>query len=143
MRKLLSSALAAAMLAACAGPEAYLGGARATGRVAQVYVKVAEDVFLAADRAPEHLRKSAEHWADIQFPDLLADRIGSARAVFNPYEAELQAGDVVEVKFAYERNPRFFPVKETTRVTKLVARSDETLAKEYERGILARNGGGT
>ncbi|MBI2961146.1 MAG: hypothetical protein HYY28_12605 [Betaproteobacteria bacterium] len=143
MRKLLNSALAAAMLSACAGPEVYLGGARATGRVAQVYVRVAGDVFLAADRVPEHLRKNAERWVEVQFRESLADRIGSARAVFNQREAELQVGDVVEVKFGYETNPRFFPLKEITRVTKLVARKDEMLAKDYERGILARNRGGT
>lgn len=120
--------------------QAYLGGTKASGRVAEVYVKVAEDVFLAADRAPEPLRQSGERWVDIEFPVLLADAIGSARAMLNRSEGAVQVGDVVEIKFAHHDNPRFFPVKELTRVTQLVARKDEMLAQDFERRILARNG---
>ncbi|MGP1675585.1 MAG: hypothetical protein ACTS6J_00320 [Burkholderiales bacterium] len=119
--------------------EGYLGGTKATGRVAQVYVKVAENVFLALNQAPQHLRQSGERWADIEFPDLLANDIGSARALLNQSEAGVQVGDVVEIKFAHKDNTRYFPVKELTRVTQFVARSDEMLAKDFERRILARN----
>ena len=122
--------------------EEYLGGTNATGRVAEVYVKVAENVFLAMDRAPAHRRDSAERWVDIEFPDLLANGIGSARAVLNQSEAGVRVGDVVEIKFAHKDNPRFFPVKELTRVTRLVAGRDEMLAKDFERRILARDGHG-
>lgn len=122
--------------------EAYLGGTKATGRVAEVYVKVAENVFLAVNQAPQHLRQNAERWVDIEFPDLLANDIGSARAVLNQSEAGVQVGDVVEIKFAHKDNPRYFPVKEVTRVTEFVARRDEMLAKDFERRILARNGHG-
>lgn len=121
-------------------PEAYLGGTVATGRVAQIYVKVAENVFLDAERAPEHLRNRAERWVDVQFPELLADDTEFARAILNRGEAEVQVGDVVEIKFAHKDNPRFFPVKELTRVTELVASKDQMLAKDYARRILARNG---
>ena len=120
-------------------PEAYLGGTKTTGRVAEVYIKVAENVFLAVNQAPEHLRKSAERWVDIEFPDLLADDIGSARALLNQSQAGVQVGDVVEIKFAHKNNPRYFPVKEVTRVTQFVASRDEMLAKDFERRILARN----
>ncbi len=123
-------------------PEGYLGGAKATGRVAQVYVKVAENVFLAVNQAPEHLQRNAERWVDIEFPDLLANDVGSARAVLNQSEAGVQVGDVVEIQFAHKDNPRFFPVKELTRVTEFVARRDEMLAKDFARRILARNGHG-
>jgi len=123
-------------------PEAYLGGTKTTGRVAEVYIKVAENVFLAVNQAPKHLRKSAERWVDIEFPDLLANDIGSARAVLNQSEAGAQVGDVVEIKFAHKDNPRYFPVKEVTRVTEFVARKDEMLARDYARRILARNGTG-
>ncbi len=120
-------------------PEAYLGGSKATGRVAEVYVQVADNVFLAVNQAPEHLRNRAERWVDIEFPDLLADNIGSARARLNRSEIAVQVGDVVEIKFAHRDNPRYFPVKELTRVTELVARRGEMLAKDFERRILARN----
>ncbi len=123
-------------------PELYLGGAKASGRVAEIYVKVSENVFLAVNQAPEHLRKSAERWVDIEFPDLLANDIGSARAVLNQTEAGVQVGDVVEIKFAHKDNPRYFPVKESTRVTEFVAGRDDMLAKDFARRILARNGHG-
>jgi hypothetical protein len=123
-------------------PEAYLGGTRATGRVAEVYVRVAENVFLAAGRTPEHLRRGAERWVDIEFPELLADDTGAARAFLHRGAAEVQVGDVVEIKFAHKDNPRFFPVKERTRVTALVAKRNETLARDYARRILARSGPG-
>jgi len=120
-------------------PEGYLGGTKATGRVAEVYVKVAKNVFLAVNQAPEHLRKDAERWVDVEFPDLLANDIGSAHAVLNQGEVGVRVGDVVEIKFAHKDNPRYFPVNEVTRVTEFVARKDEMLAKEFERRILARN----
>ena len=123
--------------------DTYLGGSKATGRVAEVYVKVAENVFVAADRVPEHLRKDAERWVDVQFPELLGGDVESARAVLRQSEPGVQVGDVVEIKFAHKDNPRFFPVRETTRVTALVAKKDEMLAKEYEQRILARSGHGT
>lgn len=122
--------------------EAYLGGTVATGRVAEVYLRVAENVFLSLDQAPEHLRNSAERWVDVQFPELLANDTGSARAVLDRSDAVVRVGDVVEIKFAHKDNPRYFPVKEVTRVTALVADRDQMLAKDFERRILARNGHG-
>jgi len=124
-------------------PRAYLGGTSATGRVAQVYIKVAEGVFLDIDRAPQHLRDSGERWVDVQFPVALADGSGAARAFLEGAEARVQAGDVVEIRFAHKDNSRFFPVKELTRVTALVANKDQTLARDMARRILAHNGSGT
>ncbi len=123
-------------------PEAYLGGKLATGRVAEVYVRVADNVFLSLDRAPEHLKSSAERWVDVQFPELLANDTGSARAFLNRSDAKVAVGDIVEIKFAHKDNQRYFPVKELTRVTELVASKDQMLAKDYERRILARTGQG-
>lgn len=119
--------------------QAYLGGTKATGRVAQLYVRVAENVFLDVNQAPKHLQESGERWVDIEFPDLLANDTASARALLNQSEAGVQVGDVVEIKFAHKSNPRYFPVKEITRVTQLVAGRDEMLAKDFERRIVARN----
>jgi len=124
-------------------PEAYLGGTIATGRVAEVYLRVADNVFLAMDRAPAHLRNSAERWVDVEFPELLANETGSARAILNRSDAKVAVGDVVEIKFAHKDNPRYFPVKEVTRVTELVASKDQLLARDYQRRILARTGQGS
>jgi hypothetical protein len=136
------SAFGSAVDAPPPAPEAYLGGSRATGRVAEIYVRVAENVFLAAGRTPEHLRRGAERWVEIEFPELLADDTGAARAILHRGAAEVQVGDVVEIKFAHKDNPRFFPVKERTRVTALVAKRNEALARDYARRILARSGSG-
>jgi hypothetical protein len=123
-----------------APPEAYLGGTKATGRVAEIYVKLGENVFMAANQAPAHLRIDAERWVDIEFPELLANDTASARALLQQGDAEVEAGDVVEIRFAHQDNPRYFPVKDVTRVTEFVARKNEMLARDYKRRILARNG---
>lgn len=119
--------------------DTYLGGSVATGRVAQVYVKVAENVFLSIERAPQQLQANGERWVDVQFPQLLANGAGAARAVLERGDAAVQVGDVVEIKFAHKDNPRFFPVKEVTRVTEVVANKNEMLAKDMQRRILARS----
>ena len=119
-----------------------VGGTKATGRVSDIYLKVAPGVFLALDRAPETLRKSAERWVDVDFPDLLANGAGAARALITASQSGIQAGDIVEIKFAHKSTreaAQFFPVKETTRVTELIAKRDEMLAKDYEQRIVARN----
>jgi len=134
----LSSAPAAA--AQQVPPEVYLGGTRTTGRIAGVYVKLGDNVFLAENQAPAHLRKDAERWVDIEFPELLANDTGSARARLQRGDAEVEVGDVVEIRFAHKDNPRYFPVKDVTRVTEFVARKNEKLARDYQRRILARTG---
>ena len=123
-------------------PEVYLGGTVATGRVAEVFIKAAENVFLNVNQAPEHLKKNAERWVDVQFPELLANDTASARAFVNRSDANVSVGDVVEIKFAQKDNPNFFPVKELTRVTELVASKDQMLARDYERRIIARTSRG-
>ena len=132
--------LPAQAAAKTASPQSYLGGTKATGRISEVYVKVADNVFLALNQAPKHLQDSGERWVDVQFPELLANDVDSARAILNRGDAQVQVGDVVEIKFAHKSNSRYFPVKELTRVTQFVAKKDEMLAKDYERRILARSG---
>jgi hypothetical protein len=121
--------------------DGYVGGTRATGRVAEIYLKVGQGVFLSMDRAPETLRKTAERWVDVQFPDLLANGAGAARAFISDAQASVGVGDIVEIRFAHKSGKdtaQFFPVKEITRVTELVAKSNEMLARDYEQRILAR-----
>jgi len=136
-------ATASAPEAPQAPPQAYLGGTSATGRVAAIYIKVGENVFLAADQASAHIRKDAERWVEIEFPELLANDTGSARARLQQSEAAVEVGDVVGIRFAHKDNPRYFPMKDVTRVTEFVARKDEMLARDYQRRILARNGHGS
>ena len=118
--------------------ETQLGGSRASGRVAAIYVKGADNLFMALAQAPQHLQKNAERWVDIEFPELLANEVGNARAVLGHGDAPVQVGDVLEIQFAHRDNPRYFPLREFTRVTAFVAARDQMLAREFERRILAR-----
>ncbi len=125
--------------------DGYIGGSHATGRVSDVYLKVGSSVFLTLDRAPESLRKSAERRVDVQFPDLLANGASAASAFISDAQTSIGIGDIVEIKFAHKSNAGtapYFPVKEITRVTKLVAKRDEMLAKDYAQRILSRTGQG-
>ncbi len=125
--------------------DGYIGGTKSTGRVAGIYLKVAQGVFLSIDRAPETLRKTAERWVDVEFPDVLANGSVAARAFINEGQAGIRSGDIVEVKFAHKTSgdaARYFPVKELTHVTELVAMRDEMLARDYEQRIFARNARG-
>ena len=125
--------------------DGYIGGSRATGRVSDVYLKVGSSVFLTLDCAPETLRKSAERRVDVQFPDLLANGAGAASAFISDSQSSIGIGDIVEIKFAHKSSKEtvpYFPVKEITRVTELIARRDEMLAKDYAQRILARAGQG-
>ena len=126
--------------------DGYIGGTKSTGRVAGIYLKVAQGVFLSIDRAPETLRKTAERWVDVEFPDVLANGSVAARAFISEAQAGIRTGDIVEVKFAHKASgdtARYFPVKEITRVTELVAKRDEMLARDYEQRIFARNARGS
>jgi hypothetical protein len=125
--------------------DGYIGGSKATGRVAGIYLKVNQGVFLALERAPETLRKTAERYVDVQFPDLLANGSGAARAFLSDAQASVGVGDIVEVKFAHKGgkdSASFFPVKEITRVTEVVAKRGEMLATDFEQRIMARTGPG-
>lgn len=133
-------ATAAGNVESTGSAEFYMGGTAAQGRVSQLYVKAAENLFIAVDQAPRDLLKSPDRWVEVEFPELLANGSESARAMITSVEAGIQVGDVVEIKFAHKDNLRFFPVKEVTRVTSLVAYRDEMIAKDFERRILARNG---
>ena len=122
-----------------AAPRAYLGGTRAAGRVAAIYIKVGERVFLQAGEAPRTLREGAELWADVEFPEPLAGDTASARALLPQGVAAAEVGDVVEIRFAHKDNPRYFPVKEVTQVTGFIAHRYERLAADFERRIRARD----
>ena len=125
--------------------DGYIGGSRAIGRVSDVYLKVGSSVFLTLDRAPETLRKSAERRVDVQFPNLLANGAGTASAFISDSQSSIGVGDIVEIKFAHKNSKEavpYFPVNEMTRVTELIARRDEMLAKDYAQRIYARTGQG-
>jgi len=120
----------------------YLGGTVATGRVAGIYIKLAQGVFLSIDEAPSALRNKAERWVDVQFPEGPGNGIAEAAAFLDSGYAPVGIGDAVEIRFAHPQRTRLFPVAETTRVTALIARNHEPLARELERRILAQHDAG-
>ncbi len=89
--------------------QVYMGGTAAQGRVSQLYVKAAENLFIAVDQAPRKLLESPDRWVEVEFPELLANGSESARAMITSVEAGIQVGDVAEIKFAHKDNLRFFP----------------------------------
>lgn len=127
-------------------PPAEIGGSQAVGRVSQVFVRVEQGVFIAWDRAPEIVRRNGEVYAELRFPELLANGAESALAYIGRGETDLNVGDVAEIRFA-RKNVRAigvvpaFPVREVTRMTELAARNGSPAAREIERRILARTQG--
>ena len=131
---------AAALLCAAAAPAQnadHLGGAKASGRVAAIYLKGGDNLFLALKQAPRHVQKNAERWVDIEVTDAHANGTGVVRALANASTAGVQVGDMVEIEFAHRENPRHFPLKEITRVTAVVAAHDATPGRDSERRKLA------
>lgn len=124
-------------------PSVYMGGVTAVGRVERLYVRAAENVLLDYDRAPQHLRATAQLFADVQFPDPLANGMEAARAQVIKTDLAVRPGDVIAMRFAHKQNTQFFPVREATQVTSIVARANTEMAADYERRILARAGART
>jgi len=121
--------------------EAVLGGKRLVGRVRNLYVRVANNVLLDATQAPRSMiTRDSVHFVDVEFQELLPNGTEATRAQLVDM-SDVQVGDIVEIRIAHKDNPNFFPVKEVTRVTELVARSDTALARDFARSItLARRG---
>ncbi len=123
-----------------------IGGTSATGQVTQVFVRVEQGVYLAWDRTPEFLRRKAEVYADVRFPEALANGAESTLAYIGRGVDDLKQGDIAEVRFAHRAVAAVgaasaFPVREVTRMTELVARKGTPMARDIERRILARTQG--
>ena len=78
-----------------------IGGTSASGQVTQVYVRVEQGVYLAWDRTPEALRRKGEVYADVRFPEVLANGADSTLAYIGRGVDDLRPGDIAEVRFAH------------------------------------------
>lgn len=116
----------------------YLGGTAAAGRVAGIYLKLASGLFISIEQAPNSLRYSAERWVEVQFPETLGNGVGEAPALVDSSRANVEVGDAVEIRFAHPLRSSVFPVLEVTRVTAIVAKNYESLARELENRINGR-----
>ena len=119
----------------------YLGGAEVAGRVAGIYIKLAQGVFISMDQVPNNLRHSAERWVDVQFPEALANGLAEAPALLDANRANVEVGDAVEIRFAHPSRTRVFPIPEVTRVIAILAKNHEPVARDLERRILGRSDG--
>lgn len=123
------------------GPEVASGGKRLVGVVRNLYVRVANNLLLDAAHAPRTtITRDTVRFADVEFPECLPNGAEAilAQLVDLP---DVQVGDIVELRIAHKDNPKFFPVKEVTRVTELVAKGDTALARDFARSImLSRHG---
>lgn len=118
-------------------------GSTVRGRVAQIYVRVQEGVYLALERAPQHLREAKNLYVEIEYPDALKSGETGVRGYVGEGHENLRVGDIVAVRLAHKHQPKVFPIREITRVTELVAPRDSELARAFERRILARQAAGT
>lgn len=118
-----------------------LGGRRLVGLVRNLYVRVADNVLLDTAHTPGTLiTPDTAMFADVEFVELLPNGAEAMRAQLIDISG-VQVGDVVNIRVAHKDNPGFFPVKEVTRVTELVAKGDTMLARDFNRRIkLARLG---
>ncbi len=114
-------------------PSAASGGAQRVGVVRNHYVRLANNLLVDAARAPGADR-DAKHFVDVEFPQ---DPTRGTNAILAQLVdvADVQVGDIVEIRIAHRDNPKFFPVKEVTKVTEVVAKSDTALARAFVRGI--------
>jgi CRP/FNR family cyclic AMP-dependent transcriptional regulator len=127
-------------LTPAAGPvpdAASVSGSLAAGRVAQVYIKSAEGVFIDVGGASDRLKQGAQRWVEVQFPEAVGGTASSALALLGDARDEIAAGDIVSVRFAQTRDPRATADKDAARVTGLVERKDSVVARDFERRIVA------
>lgn len=123
------------------GSELALGGKRLVGAVRTLYVRVANNVLLDARHAPRTtIARDTVRFAEVEFPQRLPNGAEAILAQLVDL-SDVQVGDIVELRIAHKDNPKFFPVKEVTRVTELLAKGDTALARDFALSItLARRG---
>lgn len=119
----------------------YLGGTEVAGRVAGIYIRLAQGVFISIDQAPGNVRNSAERWVEVQFPEALGNRLAEAPALLDANRANVEIGDAVEIRFAHPSRSLVFPIPEATRVTAVIAKNHEPIARDLEKRILGRQEG--
>jgi hypothetical protein len=116
------------------GLEAAAEGKRLLGQVRTLYVRLANNVLIEAAHAPATMdARDTVHFVDVEFSEPLPNGTEAIRAQLVDISG-VQVGDIVEIRIAHKDNPRFFPVREVTRVTELIAKGDTALARNFARG---------
>ena len=113
-------------------------GSTVRGRVARMYYRTHDNIFLAAEHTPTHQRLPERLFVEVEYPDRLKSGALSVLTWADADFGDVRTGDVVSLRLAHKHQPKAFPVRETTRVTSVVARRDTALAQAYEMRIAAR-----
>ena len=118
-------------------------GSKPRGRVSRMFYRTHDNIFLAAEYTPTLQRVPERLYAEVEYPDRLKSGALSVLTRVDEKFGDVRIGDVVDVRIAHKHDSKNFPVRETTRVTALVARSDSALAQAFEARIVARKAGDT
>lgn len=118
-------------------------GSSPRGRVSRMFYRTHDNIYLAAEYTPTLQRVPERLYAEVEYPDRLKSGALSVLTRVDQKFGDVRPGDVVDVRIAHKHDAKNFPVRETTRVTALVARSDTALAHAFEARIVARKGGDT
>ena len=113
-------------------------GSTARGRVARMFYRTHDNIFLSAEHTPTLQRIPERLYAEVEYPERLKSGALSVLSRIDERFGDVRIGDVVDLRLAHKHDPKNFPVRETTRVTALVARSDSVLARAFETSIAAR-----
>ena len=112
-----------------------IGRTSATGLVRQVYVRVGQGVLISRESTLESPRRKGELYADVCFPERLANGAESMLAYIGS-DLDVRPGDIAVVRFAHRAEAAIgaaspFPVREVTRVTEIVARNDTSIVRSH------------
>ena len=118
-------------------------GSKPRGRVSRMFYRTHDNIYLAAEYTPTLQRVPERLYAEVEYPDRLKSGALSVLTRVDEKFGDVRIGDVVDVRIAHKHDSKNFPVRETTRVTALVARSDSALAQAFEARIVARKGSDT
>lgn len=118
-------------------------GSRPRGRVSRMFYRTHDNIFLAAEYTPTMQRVPERLYAEVEYPDRLKSGALSVLARVDEKSGDARPGDIVDIRIAHKHDSKNFPLRETTRVTALVARSDSSLAQAFEARIVARKAGDT
>ena len=121
---------------AAAGIKSRLDGTKAVGQVSGVYVELGTNLYVSIERAPASLRKTANRFVNVEFPESLVKDFDSDSAIVKALDPAVEVGDVVEVKFI--ENGYAVGFNNVTRVTQIVATRGTEMAKSFELKIAAR-----
>lgn len=109
-----------------------LNGSIHQGVVERVFVE--QDLGVYVDRETAPINQAGTAWADVKFPEPLADGTTTAIALLPPY-LRVERGDRVEMRFAGGDSPRADAALDQNRVTALLQKDGTPLGPAARRQL--------